>query len=350
MTWNGLTSNGEAVGFCYGTGGLLLERAAGGAWPDPFSQQFAKRGALFDWNDLSFFLALARHGRLALAGRRLKVDHTTVSRRIAELERSLECRLFDRTADGFALTSAGQRLLRHAETIESNIVAISQEVGSGRADPSGTVRLATMEGIASLYLAGALRAFHDSYPNILVELVTSSHLVNVTKREADVSLSFVKPKGQRLLVENIGGFELRLYGAPDYLAAHGEPKTLHDLRRHVFVDYVEDLVAIDEVRWLHDVVTNPLTTFRSSSMISQQNAAAAGLGLVLLPSFAAVKDARLRAVLVRSVSVRRDLWLAVHEDFQSIPRVKILCRFLRETISADEFFLKARTKDTGRKA
>ena len=96
-------------------------------------------------------------------------------------------------------------------------------------------------------------------------------------------------------------------------------------------------------------MTDPLTTFRSSSMISQQNAAAAGLGLVLLPSFAAAKDARLRPVLVRTVSVRRDLWLAVHEDFQFIPRVKTLCRFLRETITADEFFLTARTRDSPRK-
>ena len=302
----------------------------------------AKRDAVFDWNDLSYFLELARQGRLASAGRHLKVDHTTVSRRIAELERSLECKLFDRTLDGFVLTEAGQRLLRYAETIESNILAISQEVGGARADPSGTVRLATMEGIASLYLAGALRAFHDTYPNILVELVTSPHLINVTKREADVSLSFVKPKGQRLLVENIGSFELRLYGAPDYLAARGEPKTLNDLRHHVFVDYVEDLIAIDEVRWLHDVVTDPPTTFRSSSMIAQQNAAAAGLGLVLLPCFAAAPDARLQPVLVGTVSVHRDIWLAVHEDFQFIARVKTVCRFLRKTIAADQPFLNPR--------
>jgi DNA-binding transcriptional LysR family regulator len=293
----------------------------------------------FDWNDLSFFLELARQGRLASAGRRLKVDHTTVSRRIAELERSLECKLFDRTQDGFVVTDAGQRLLRYAETIESNILAISQEVGGAQTVLGGTVRLATMEGIASLYLAGVFRRFHDQYPDILVELVTSSHLINVTKREADISLSFVKPKGQRLLVEKIGDFELRLYGSPDYLAAHGEPRTIDELRNHVFVDYVEDLISIDEVRWLHDVVVDPPTTFRSSSMIAQQNAAAAGLGLVLLPCFAGTPDPRLRPVLTGSVSVHRDIWLAVHEDFQFIARVKTVCRFLREAIAADQGFL-----------
>lgn len=96
------------------------------------------------------------------------------------------------------------------------------------------------------------------------------------------------------------------------------------------------------MRWLHDVVTDPLTTFRSNSMIAQQNAAAAGLGLVLLPCFAAIPDARLVPVLAGTVSVTRHIWLAVHEDFQFIARVKTLCRFLRETIAADQPFLNAR--------
>ena len=294
---------------------------------------------MFDWNDLTFFLELARQGRLAPAGRRLKVDHTTVSRRIAELERSLECRLFDRTHDGFALADDGQRLLRYAEIIESNILAISQEIGGIHTEPSGIVRLATMEGIASLYLAHALRSFRATHPNILIELVTSSHLVSVTKREADIWLSFFKPRGQRVLIERIGGFKLQLYGAPDYLAERGEPKTLNDLRHHVFVDYVEDLISIGEVRWLHDVVTDPPTVFRSSSMIAQQNAAAAGQGLVLLPCFAGAPDVRLRPVLTDIVSVHRDIWLSVHKDFELIARVKAVCRFLRERISADQSFL-----------
>lgn len=299
---------------------------------------------MFDWNDLSFFLEVARQGRLASAARCLKVDHTTVGRRIAELERSLECRLFDRTLDGFVLADAGQRLLRYAEAVEANILAITQEVGGGHAEPSGTVRVATMEGIASLYLVKTLRAFHRSHPNILVELVTSSHLPNVTKREADISLSFMRPQGSRLLVDKIGGFALRLYAAPDYLAERGEPQTLSDLGDHVFVDYVEDLVAINEVRWLRDVISEPPTVFRSSSMIAQQNAAAAGLGLVLLPCFAGAPDARLRPILVDTVCVRRDIWLAVHEDFRPIARVSSVCRFLRETITADQSFLNGETQ------
>src|SRR3981189_1314845 len=82
----------------------------------------------FDWSDLVFFLELARHGRLVPAARNLRADHTTVSRRVAELERSLNCKLFDRGADGFALTDAGQKLFNYAEVIESNALLTEENV------------------------------------------------------------------------------------------------------------------------------------------------------------------------------------------------------------------------------
>ncbi len=96
---------------------------------------------MFDWNDLTFFLELARQGRLVPAARRLRVDHTTVSRRIAELERSLDCKLFDRTRNGFVLSDSGQRLLEHAEAAEINMLNIAETIGNKPAQVSGSVRL-----------------------------------------------------------------------------------------------------------------------------------------------------------------------------------------------------------------
>ena len=151
---------------------------------------------MFDWNDLRYFLELARQGRLAPAAKRLEVDHSTVGRRIAELEKALDAKLFDRTPTGFSLTEAGQRLLAHAEAMEANSLAIGENVGKGAA-LSGNVRLATMEGLASFYLASRLAEFYGSHPGITVDLITSTQLLSLTKREADVSLSFIRPSGSR---------------------------------------------------------------------------------------------------------------------------------------------------------
>jgi DNA-binding transcriptional LysR family regulator len=293
---------------------------------------------MFDWNDLRYFLELARQGRLAPAAKRLHVDHSTVGRRIAELEKALDAKLFDRAPNGFVLTEAGHRLLAYAESIEVNTIAIAETSGQAAA-LSGSVRLATMEGLASFYLASRLVEFYDTHPGITVELITSTQLLSLTKREADVSLSFVRPTGPRLIVRQIGRVDLRLYAAPSYLDKHGTPRSLEDLRNHRFVAYIDDLVQIAEVLWLYDAIQDPHVVFRSNSMIAQHNAAAAGMGLVMSPSFIASGDARLRPLRIEGLAVKRDLWLSTHEDFRYMARVKGLMDFIKDRVERDQAFL-----------
>jgi DNA-binding transcriptional LysR family regulator len=293
----------------------------------------------FDWSDLIFFLELARQGRLMPAAKRLRADHTTVSRRIAELERALHCKLFDRSQNGFMLTDAGQKLFAYAEAMESNALAISENVGGIATEPSGRVRVATMEGIASFYLAPRLPILRQSFPAIRIELVTERHLINLTKREADISLSFSQLAGPRLISEKIGTFQLRLYASPSYIERRGLPSSVAELDQHDFVDYIDDLVSIPEVRWLHDVLIPSHVVFESSSMVAQQNAAAAGLGLVLLPSFSAARDTRLVPILTGQVSVMRAIWLTAHEDHQYLSRIKTVKRFIKTQIQQDQAFL-----------
>jgi DNA-binding transcriptional LysR family regulator len=297
---------------------------------------------MFDWTCLPSFLELARQGRLGPAAKRLKVDHSTVGRRVAELEKSLAVKLFDRSTDGFVLTEDGHKMLAYAESMENLALSIVENAGQ-KTVPAGIVRLATMEGIGSFYIAPRLDHFRKQHPSITVELVTSAQILNLTKREADVSLSFVCPGGSRLIVKTIGRFDLKLYGAPAYFKRHGEPKSINDLENHLFVDYIEDLVQISAVRWLHDLIKNPQVVFRSTSMMAQQSAAASGVGLAVLPSFTAAKDTRLKPLLADKTSIKRDLWLSVHEDLREIARVRALTSFLTEIIQHDrDFFEPAR--------
>src|SRR6266481_167280 len=232
----------------------------------------------FDWSDLVFFLELARQGRLVPAAKRLRADHTTVSRRVAELERGLNCKLFDRGANGFVLTDAGQKLFNYAEAIESSALAIEENVAGVASEPTGDVRVATMEGIGSFYLAPRMPILRKLFPEIRIELMTERHLISLTKREADISVSFAQMTGPRLISEEVGTFQLRLYASAQYLDRMGEPRTIEDLDRHEFVDYIDDLVSISQVRWLHDVLVPSRVVFRSSSMVAQHNAAAEAWG------------------------------------------------------------------------
>ena len=290
---------------------------------------------MFNWNDLVFFLELARQSRLAPAARRLRVDHTTVSRRIAELEKDLSVKLFDRKPDGFVLTEQGHRLFAIAERIEQEVSSVPQALGSDNALAIGRVRVVTMEGIGAFFLAERFAELAERQPGITVELVTERHLINLTKREADIFISFVHPTGPRLVVKKLGSFRLSLYASRAYLARSGIPKDKAELVSHAFIDYVEDLIAIQPVHWLLDVLEPINIVFRSSSMHAQQNAIAAGAGIGLLPLFSAKANPALIPVLADEVRVYRDVYLSVHEDLEFMTRVRSVSRHLAHIFERD---------------
>jgi len=285
----------------------------------------------FNWDDMRYFLELARRGRLAVVARHFGVEHTTVSRRIVELEVVLDQKLFDRSGSGYTLTPIGEKLLRYAEQMEVGAYGVADVAGIAHAHRE-TVRLVTMEGIGSFYIAPRLARLKERQPNLVVELVTSPQLGNLTRREADVMLSFERPESPGVVVQKIGWFSLRLYASQAYLDLHGVPASAADLKQHAFVDYIDELVSIPAVRWLRDAVSAPNSVFRSTSMSAHQSAAAGGLGIVLLPSFTATGDKRLLPVLQQQIEVKRDLWLATHDHS---PAGRAACRSAISPRSSD---------------
>ncbi len=215
---------------------------------------------------------------------------------------------------------------------------VEEAMQSAPHEPSGRVRVATMEGIAAFYLSERFGAFNTKYPQVLIELVTERHLINLTKREADVSVSFVPPLGPRLIVKRAGTFGLGLFSSAGYLARRGTPSSVDSLAGHDFVDYVADLVAIPKVHWLLDILQPEQVVFRSTSMAAQQNAIASGRGIGLLPYFSAKRDPRLIAI-VADTRVMRELYVSVHEDIEYLGRVRALTRFLAELFERESVFL-----------
>ncbi|MEX0693304.1 MAG: LysR family transcriptional regulator [Rhodospirillales bacterium] len=293
----------------------------------------------FDWGDVAVFLALARHKSLSGAARSLNVNHSTIGRRVRELESALETKLFERTRHGFLLTDAGEMLFKDAEGVEAHISNIALQFSGEASRISGTVRVATMEALGSLYLSPRFVDLYEKVPSINVELVTAAHWINLSKREADVLISFPKPIGHRIDSEKIGEFALFLYASQDYLDRHGTPQSIDDLKHHRFVGYIDELIMISAVRWLSDVLRNQDAQFRSTSLVAQYHATASGLGIAMLPTFVAGNDPRLVRILPSQIKVKRDFWLSVHHDLEHIARVKQVMKFLKHLIQDNADFL-----------
>ncbi|PQV44478.1 LysR family transcriptional regulator [Paraburkholderia sp. BL21I4N1] len=287
------------------------------------------------WDDLRVFLAVSRAGSFSNAGRSLCMDHATVGRRVSALEFAMETPLFERDRHGCRLNSQGRMILAHVEAIEANLLSLTDTLENGTPAPAGHVRVATMEGIASLYLSEQFARFKEVQPSITIELVTSSHDVRISQREADIFLSFFEPHGLNLEVSRIGRFPLHLYASADYLGRHGTPISVDAFRNHAFVGYIDDLIQLDAVRWLDEAIAGPAIAFYSSSMLAQMFAAVAGAGIVMLPAFARAERFGLVPVLPQLIQVNRDVWVSTHQYLSRLPRIKIVLAFLKETFAMD---------------
>ena len=295
------------------------------------------------WDDLKMFLEVARHGSVHAAAKRLRLDHSTVCRRIGRLESLLAVKLFDRSRKGIAVRSEAQGLLKHIEQMDRHAGSLEDAFVRGKSNEMQVVRIATMEGIASGYLARRLPALAQFGPNVKIELVSIPQAVDLSRKEADVFLSFFNPDARGLKSTLFGTFSLFLYCSKDYLRRHGAPRRREDLDAHVFVGYIDDLLAINAVRWLDEVVTAPDMSFHSNSVFAQCNAAVSGLGIALLPTFVGEGVAGLQRILPENVSVQREVWVSVRTEQSHLSRIKAATQFLKHIFAHDVDFLLGKT-------
>lgn len=288
-----------------------------------------------NWNDLRIFLTVARSKTLSSAAKQLAIDDSTVSRRITHLEYHLNSALLERDYQGIHLTPQGEQLLQHVEDMERAALSLIESVSHAVSEPHGRVRVASMEGIATLYLAGQFATLKTRHPSLHIELVTSSTMIHVNRREADIFLSFFPLEARGLDALPIGEFSLYLYASESYLKNKGHPKSKEDLTNHDFVSYINDLIQLDTVRWLDEAISEPKIVFCSTSMLSQMYAAAAGMGIVMLPNFAHAESLGLIRLLENELLVSRTLWMSVHQDLRYTRRIKTTMSFLYEIFKQD---------------
>ena len=281
-----------------------------------------------DWNDLRVFLGAARSTAFTEAAAKLGLDPTTVARRVQRLEHELKATLFVRSPRGLSLTAAGAALFEAAKQVEATMAEVEAgEVGA----LAGTVRISVSEGFGAQFIAPAAPAFLKTQPGLSLEIVANAGFLSASSREVDLAVTLGPPTSQRLEVEKLTPYSLRLYAAPSYLAERGAPGSAADLGGHDFVGYIDDLIYAPELRYLAEIegAGKPRTT--SSSIRAQLELTAAGAGLCVLPDFMAVNNRRLAVVLGDSVRLSRTFWISVHRDLLGLKRVEAVRAWLKRT-------------------
>lgn len=273
------------------------------------------------WDDLRVFLAVARTGQFLAAGRSLKLDHGTVSRRIGALERDLKARLVVRRTTGVMLTAAGERLLGTAERIESEAIRLESELTNRDFELSGTVRVGAPDGLSTSYLARSFASFSRQHPGIVVQLVPTPQLGSLGKRDTDITVALEKPRTGRYVTAKLTDYTLGIFAHPAYLQDRPAPVAAGGLAGHRLIGYVPDYAYSSALDYVRTLFEDAPTTFQCTSAIGQLEAVRAGLGLGIIHDFIAAQHPDLVRVLPER-QAKRAYWIVEHEDVSSLGRVR----------------------------
>ncbi len=288
---------------------------------------------MLDWDDLRSFLAIARSGTLSGAARELGVQQSTMSRRLDALEERAGVRLLQRTPSGYRLTTAGEAALAHVERMEQEALAVELTVAGQDERLEGLVRLTTVGSLAVNLLPPVLAAFRTRYPAITLEVFTENHVLSLSRREADLSLWPARPEGNELVARKILDIPYGLYASADYLATHGLPELRAGAPGHSVITRDESGRGYPEMVWLTSMTSLATIALRTISTGLQVAAAVAGMGIAALP-IALAEDTALVRLATTGPEPSRELWLAVHQDTRSTPRVRALMEALASGLKA----------------
>ena len=287
---------------------------------------------MFDWNDLRYFLAVAKAGNCASAANHLKVSQPTVSRRIQALEEQLGVTLFERDNRGLRLRPEGERMMPLAQQMEQVADQIEKDIKQRQSMPKGTVRITTIEDFASLYIAPALPSFRRQWPGIKLEIDTSYRTLNLSQDEADISLRLHRPKQNDLVGRKITSFGYGVFGSVSYVELLSQEQ-LADPGQLDWMILDEPTPEMPDVIWLRNLLPNLNPVLRTSSMKTLMAAVQAGMGVAVFPRPYAYVHSGLERINIDSQPERCEIWLVVHQDKRNLPVIQTVMDFILKAMT-----------------
>lgn len=303
-----------------------------------FADTMCKNAQMENWDDIRYFLAVARGGNVTIAAAELGVNHSTVSRRIGTLERRLGVRLFDRLPSGYALTPSAGKMLGDAQRVESDIVAISRRLASRDMRLTGTLRMTAPEGIVSIVLMPHIATFSELHPEIEIQITATSDIKSLNNREADLAIRATNQPPEGLVGRKLTGQGLAKYASRAYLDARGVAPgaiaaTVKDNSRgHAWIGLIGDKIVPN---WVKAHYPDARCAARLDTVYTLYGAAKAGLGIAELPCRLGNADPDLVRVAPLETAPHRDIWILYHRDMRHTARLRALADFLTKIVVAE---------------
>jgi DNA-binding transcriptional LysR family regulator len=284
---------------------------------------------MFDWNDLRYFLAVARHGSTIAAAKALHLSQSTVHRRLSELEKHIGRPVVIRHATGYRLTEFGNELLPLIKQVEEAVGSLERHLVAANDAPTGVVRVTCSESIGYRLMQSPLfETFHERHPGLRVELIMSDHFLDIAKGEADVAIRAGVPNEETLVGRKIADVPWALYCSRSYLERYGRVERAEDIDRHAVIEFDGDIRDHHAAQWLRSVAPHATVAARSNTVPGLMMTVRSGAGLAPLPMPLADPDRELVRVLGPVPGLYSNIYLLTHPDLRNIPRISAFFDFI----------------------
>jgi DNA-binding transcriptional LysR family regulator len=290
-----------------------------------------------DWDDLRFFLAVARKGSIRGAAASLGVNHSTVSRRIDAFEKKLGTRLFERLPSGYLITQAGEEMSHSAAKIDAEVNTIGRQLIGRDTQLDGVLKVTLHSSLADKLLMPMFVDFRRAYPDIELDLNVTHSLADLSKREADVAIRISNDPPDHLVGRRVVRYATSTYASLSYL------EQTQNLRNKEILTWVGWNDLVPDPQWIRDSAYPDVPARnRIRQPLTQLTAVKAGMGLAMLPCFMADTESDLRRVPFATVKPNRDIWVLTHEDLRHTARVRHFTDFVVKGILAKKDLLEGK--------
>ena len=290
----------------------------------------ASHRSTLPWSDLQLLGAVAEARTLPAAASRLGLDHSTVFRRLRQIEAALGIPVFERTPQGYVPTAAGTGLVALADQVAGQLADTLRRLSGQIPEPEGEVRIATSDALLCNLLMPLLAAFQEQCPRVRLDIVTGNVPLNLSRRDADVAIRATAAPPDTLVGRKVARIAWAPYAARSLVGAQDLAGLLHTGRWVGFGDALAGLAGAARLRALPP----ERVASRFDTVSGIRAAIMAGVGIGLLPCFAGDGEAALVRLSPPESTLSTDLWLLTHPDLRHAPRIRLLLDDLAARLAA----------------
>jgi DNA-binding transcriptional LysR family regulator len=291
-----------------------------------------------DWDDLRFFLTVSERGSISGAAKLLNVNHSTVLRRLASLEKRLGSRLFDRLPGGYEMTAQGEELRNQLRGVSEQIEKAERNLSGRDLNLSGTIRITTTDTLMHGLLMPYLAEFHDLNPAMQMEIVINNTFLSLTRREADVAVRPSNIVPENLLGRRVGRLRTAIYGSKKYLKKNAKKK---QWAAHDWVAPEETLSHLTQAKWMRENIPEDRVVARVDSLLGLVAAVRCGIGVGMLLCLLADEETELVRLAEPVDELDTDLWILTHPALKGVARIKAFTGFLYDRLSRSDKLFRA---------